>query len=87
MKSAALGNGTSAPIEILSVTAHGVWLIVDDREYFLSYVDFPWFKEARIGAILNVESPHTGHLYWPELDVDLAVRSLEDPAAFPLVAK
>jgi hypothetical protein len=64
-----------------------VWLIVDDREYFLSYVDFPWFKEARIGAILNVESPHTGHLYWPELDVDLAVRSLEDPAAFPLVAK
>ena len=27
------------------------------------------------------------HLYWPELDIDLAVESIEQPERFPLVAK
>lgn len=27
------------------------------------------------------------HLYWPDLDVDLAVASIRNPGAFPLVSK
>jgi len=34
-----------------------------------------------------VDQPHPGHLYWPQLDVDLAIESLEAPEKFPLVAK
>jgi hypothetical protein len=35
---------------------------------------------------MNVEWPSTDHLYWPDLDVDLSVRSIEHPEEFPLVS-
>ena len=47
-----------------------------DKELFASYADFPWFKDATIGQVLDVDQPHPGHLYWPQLDVDLAIESL-----------
>lgn len=36
---------------------------------------------------MNVELEDPGHLYWPELDVDLAVESIEHPDRFPLVSQ
>ncbi len=53
----------------------------------VSFDDFPWFKTSPIGGLLNVTLPHPGHLYWPELDIDLAVDSIEHPERYPLVSK
>jgi hypothetical protein len=64
-----------------------VWLLVDDHEYFLSFTQFPWFRRAAVDAVLNVQRPAAGHLYWPDLDVDLAVESIEQPKRFPLVSR
>lgn len=86
MSSSAPGATTSAP-EVTHVSSHGIWLLTDDRELFLSYDDFPWFREAPLGAILNVEEPSPGHFCWPDLDVDLGVESIEHPERFPLEAK
>lgn len=85
MKSATLGTSTSE-VEVTNVSKHGFWLLIHDREVFVSFEQFPWFKDAPIGKLLNVElsSPH--HLYWPELDIDLAVESLYHPERFPLVS-
>ena len=49
-------------------------------------IDFPWFKDATIGELCNIEYPTDNHLYWPSLDVDLAVESIRTPSAFPLVS-
>lgn len=35
--------------------------------------DIPWFKDASVGRILNVEEPTKYHFYWPDLDVDLSL--------------
>ena len=86
MKSAKLGKGTSAA-EVTNVSVHGFWILLDDREYFLSFEQFPWFKEAAIAELVNVELQSSQHLYWPDLDVDLAVESIEFPERFPLVSK
>src|SRR5438067_2154331 len=86
MKSAALGRSTS-PVEVTNVSPHGFWLFLDDRELFLPFRDFPWFRDASIGALTRVERPSTHHLYWPELDVDLAVESIEHPEKYPLVSQ
>ncbi len=86
MSSQRLGEHTSA-VEVTHVSRHGVWLLAGDRELFMPYDDFPWFKEAPIGKILNVEEPTPGHFYWPDLDVDLDVESIEHPERFPLKAK
>jgi hypothetical protein len=86
MKSQALGNGTS-DVEVTNISQHGFWLLLGNRELFLPFSDFPWFKGASISAILNVEWPQPHHLYWPDLDVDLAVESIEQPGRYPLVSR
>ncbi len=74
-------------VEVTNVSKHGFWLLLDEREYFLSFEQFPWFKEASIGRLLNVTLPQSHHLYWPDLDIDLAVDSIEHPERYPLVSK
>ncbi len=73
--------------EVTHVSSHGVWLLADGRELFLSYVDFPWFKDAPIGKIMNVERAAPGHFHWPDLDIDVNIESIEHPDKYPLKAK
>ncbi len=84
MRSQTLGTDTSE-VEVLNIDSHGFWLFVRGKEYFLPYEEYPWFKDARIADIINVELLHNSHLHWPTLDVDLSLTSLEDPKKTPLV--
>ena len=86
MNSEQLGK-IASDVEVTNISTHGIWLLVGEREFFLSYEDFPWFKEVPIGNILRVEQPTLGHFYWPDLDVDLGIESIEHPERFPLKAK
>jgi hypothetical protein len=86
MKSANIGNGTSN-VEILNVSQHGFWLLAGEREYFLAFTDFPWFRGATLRQLFTVELLHADHLYWPELDVDLDLERIANPEKFPLVSK
>ncbi len=73
--------------EVTNISSHGFWLIHGETEYFLSYTDFPWFKDAPVSGILNVEEPAEHHFYWPDLDVDLSLEIIKHPEDFPLQAK
>lgn len=86
MKSAALGTGISEP-EVTNVSAHGFWLLLEGEEMFLPFETFPWFREASISRLTNVERPSPNHVYWPELDIDLAVDSIKHPERYPLISK
>lgn len=86
MTSAALSAATSM-VEVTNISRHGFWLLLGDEELFLPFVEFPWFREASVGNILSVERPSPHHLYWPQLDVDLAVESIRNPADYPLKSK
>ena len=86
MSSKALGKNTSA-VEVTNISSHGVWLLTAERELFMSYEDFPWFKDVPIGKVLNVEEPTPGHFYWPDLDIDLTAEIIEHPSRFPLRSK
>ena len=80
------GSSTLA-VEITHVSRHGFWLLLDDEELLVPFAEFPWFRQATIDQLLNVERPTPDHLYWPQLDVDLSVQSVRDPSAFPLVTR
>ncbi len=86
MKSETLGTDTSE-VEVTQISQNGIWLLLHQKEYFLSFENFPWFKQASVDAIHKVELLNDHHLYWPALDVDLAVESVQYPTQFPLVAK
>jgi Protein of unknown function (DUF2442) len=80
------GEGTSQ-VEVTHVSSHGIWVLAGSQELFMSYDDFPWFKDVSLRKILNVEEPAPGHFYWPELDVDLTTQIILNPEQFPLKAK
>ena len=79
-------NGRSASrVEVSLVSQKGIWVLVGEREYFLATGEYPWFAEAKVAEVMNVELLGKGHLRWPDLDVDLEVESLEYPERYPLV--
>ncbi len=86
MKSAQRGRSTSA-VEVTNISPHGFWLLIGEQERFVSFQEFPWFREATIAAVTNVELPSPHHLRWPDLDIDLAVDSLDHPERYPLLSR
>jgi hypothetical protein len=86
MKSCKHGRRTS-DVEVTNVDKHGLWLLVKGREHFLPYADFPWFRTAPAAKVRQVDLLHGAHLYWPALDVDLSLESLDCPRKYPMVAE
>jgi hypothetical protein len=82
-----MSDASNSEIEVSLVSNRGFWLLLDDEELFVPFADFPWFRQATYEQLATIERPATEHLYWPQLDVDLAVPSIRDPAAYPLVSK
>ena len=80
------GSATSVA-EVTHVSRHRFWLLLGGEELQLPFDEFPWFRAATIEQITTVEWPTADHLYWPMLDVDLAVSSIRTPASFPLVSR
>jgi hypothetical protein len=74
----------TSEVEVTNISRHGFWLYLAGRELFVSFSEFPWFAEASVAKITNVEWPRADHLYWPDLDIDLSIRSIEHPEEFPL---
>lgn len=85
MRSGQPGAHISSP-EVTNVSPHGFWLLLDEHELFLPFREFPWFANATIAQLSIVERPLPHHLYWPDLDIDLHVDSIERPAVYPLVS-
>ena len=74
-------------VEVTNVSEHGFWLLLETEELFVPFADFPWFKDVPAARLTNVLSPQPHHLHWPDLDIDIAVDSIREPAKFPLIAK
>ena len=85
MKSETLGADT-LEVEVTHISTHGIWLLLRQLEYFISFENFPWFKDASVSAIQNVNLLNSNHLYWVDLDIDLAVESIEHPERLPVIA-
>ena len=82
-----LPGASTLDVEVTNVSPHGFWLMLEAEELFVPFSEFPWFKDAPIAKLTNVQRLHAHHLYWPDLDVDLAVSSIRHPEKFLLVAR
>ncbi len=77
----------SSTVEVTNISAHGVWLLAYEKELFMSFDDFPWFKNQPVESIINVEEQSPGHFYWPDIDVDLTEEIIEHPERYPRKAQ
>ena len=73
--------------EVTNISKSGFWVLLGDEELLVPFDQFPWFKQATVAQITDVEWPTAGHLYWPSLDIDLSVDSIRRPQDFPLSAR
>jgi hypothetical protein len=72
--------------EVTKIDHQGIWLLIGQKDLFLPYEEFPWFRNASVAAIRDVELLSDHHLHWSQLDIDLAIESIENPEQFPLIA-
>lgn len=74
--------------EILNLTPYGMWILVSQKEYFIDYSRYPWFLNATMQELREVETTGLGSgIYWPALDIDVELEALEFPERFPLIAR
>ena len=66
----------------LGTTDEGMAVLVNGRDYFLRYADFPWFEYCGATELRDVTSDRWG-VYWNTLGIDLPIEALERPELFP----
>ncbi|MDR1343271.1 MAG: DUF2442 domain-containing protein [Prevotellaceae bacterium] len=66
----------------------GIFLSVLGNDYYVSYDRLPWFRNAKLCDVFNVEMCCGNEgIRWDALDVDLEVESLKHPEQYPLIMK
>ena len=66
----------------LGTLPDGIAVLVNGKEYFLRYTDFPWFEYCNAVELRDMTADRWG-VYWNSLDIDLSIESLEAPERFP----
>jgi hypothetical protein len=69
---------------VLRIGSIGFWLLVDDREYFIPFNQYPAFQKATVSQIYAMKQIGPDEFTWPELDIDIELNSLQNPDMFPL---
>jgi hypothetical protein len=79
------GNGTSTLTNsVTNISSFGFWVMVENKEYFVSFTEYPEFKNATIDNIFDMKILSPNQLYWEKLDIDIELDALDKPDQFPL---
>jgi len=59
MNLSAVGKST-LEVEVSHISAHGIWLLIENQELFMPYEEFPWFQEVirRLGWHKPTQKKH-----------------------------
>ncbi len=66
------------------VTPDGLHLVVEGKDYFAAFADFPYLASLPSSQIFQVEYCGHGHIRWEEADIDLNTKILAHPEAYPI---
>ena len=71
-------------VEVSYISPLGVWILINEKEYYMPFVEFPWFRNASSEHIHNVKEVSPNHYFWEDLDVDLTLDMISNPETYPL---
>lgn len=69
--------------EVTSITNKGIWILVNDKEYFIQFKDFPMLTKIPVDKIFAVDFYPPEHLRWDEFDIDIELSSIENAEKYP----
>ncbi|MDH4154136.1 MAG: DUF2442 domain-containing protein [Nitrospira sp.] len=74
---------TLSRVEVTYISTHGLWLLTNSSELFVSFADFPQFRNISSIKLKHVAQLHSDILYWPDLNIEIPVKRIR---CFPLVS-
>jgi len=80
-------GSTISDCEVTYISSSGFWLLVEDREYFVLFKDYPDFIGATVAQIFAVQLLDQSQFYWPDLDIDIELDALKYPDRFTRIFK
>jgi hypothetical protein len=86
MSSGQPGNHIS-PNEVTNIEPLGFWILIEGKEFFVPFADYPIFKQATVQQLVNMKVTSPTQLHWPDLDADIELEALEIPDHYPLMWK
>ena len=78
-------SGSNTLAKVLTITANGILLSIPEGDFFLNYKDYPWFRNAPINQVFDVEMEGDYAVRWNALDVDLEIESILHPERYPMI--
>ena len=84
MNSSNIGTGISE-CKLTSINDLGFWVLINDKEYFVPFAEYPGFTESSIDQIFKIKYLPPSQLHWEELDIDIELEALSKPESFPLI--
>ena len=79
-------NGTiTSDCKLTSINDLGLWILIEDKEYFIPFKDYPGFRASYLDQIFKIRYYPSGQLSWEELDIDIDIKALSEPESFPLI--
>ena len=82
-----IGTNILANSEVTNISSVGFWILIQDKEYFVSFNEYPFFKNISVQDIFKVSMLSPDQLYWEEHDIDIELSALQNPNQFPLLYK
>jgi len=87
MKQNLTTSGINTSVKVHAIVSNGITVEAFGNIYFLPYTSNPWFENAKISDVFNIQPVGNIGIRWDTLDVDLAIESLKYPDKYPLVMK
>lgn len=81
------GGINTSTCNVTGINDLGFWVLVEEKEYFIPFSDYPGFRDSSVKQILNIRFLPPAQLRWEEMDVDIELQALVEPASFPLIFK
>ena len=82
-----IGTNILANSEVTNISSVGFWILIQDNEYFVSFNEYPFFKNMSIQDIFKVKMLSPDQLHWEKHDIDIELSALQNPNQFPLLYK
>ena len=81
-----LKNGTNTLINncVTNITSLGFYILIENKEYFIFFNDYPEFRNANIDDIFKMKVLYPNQLRWDKLDIDIEIDALQNPDKFNL---
>ena len=80
-------SSANGEAKIQNISPRGFWIFDGEKEYFVSFKDYPDFYTATVQQINDFTVDAFGNFHWEVLDIDIEKESLETPENYPLVFK